>query len=962
MEILFRKRNTKLSLIAIVVGFFIFFTPFFVEMNLNKGGFGYLHLEIETAYTHADNHTENFPGAGDAAETPATKNINANPSGIPDLCSLTNPKSWFLCFGEMGMFLTGHLLAVAGRFFDYMLLFTLDTNLLDSSKLEGVDNLGQSKDYINGIWSNIRDIANLGFIFALIYISFSLIFSIKAQQAKSLFTRVVLIALLLNFSLLITKVIIDAGNITALTFYNSIDAKDSSSGEAREGGLVYKNKNGLSVPQKGISGAFMQEINPSNLLKPEVFESMVTANGGNPPLGAMSFLLLSIAAINFLVAKELIIASFMFISRTVWLILLMVLSPLAFVSYLFPPTQKYFSQWFKAVIDRSFCIVIFLFFLWLLIQLVAGMNDFLSINLASSGGADWRTILLGVGIQFGIAYTLLKLANAETIKRCDGGTGIGAMVVKGVNGAAGAITGGGLALAGGGAGVALRSSIGAAGYKAAESKTLSRMATSRGKLYSPLARLAGNATLGLGDKAADAKFGRPEGAAARIDRRKDLVKKQMNRDANNLERKAKDLMTTKKDKQGNIIRRGLSEPDARKQLGLDLNEGLNLKEAARGRASKRATKSGIFGSLAAGTIPLITPNIADREAGSEFNKQTTKDAEKRWKTKRVQEEKEKNARAAAIDKASLDTDAKALANQIADTPGQSASTTINTKEFKASFDEFMANLASTFETDAYDPDTKAPIIKDGVQQKTLNDDAKAQIETIRTDLLSGFKKIADDPSQSPDQDKERLNELLSSKTKIGKDGIDGGLRAAQNMAAIEVENILDETGASIASLETDRAIDQGNLTMDADLIKQDPGSAKRAIAKQQKEERKAQYAADFAQQPVPAATAPVAGQSAKDKKTALKRFNAQQKVGQATLAALQELNKNTDQLESLMGGIGNAGGTTSDLATIENMFANVPRKPDMKSKDLKKEIRKAFEDNLGVLKYNSTDKPSDNNA
>ena len=137
----------------------------------------------------------------------------------------------------------------------------------------------------------------------------------------------------------------------------------------------------------------------------------------------------------------------------------MVLSPLAFVSYLFPPTEKYFKQWFTNIVDRSFCIVIFLFFIWLLIQIVGGLSNIL---LSPDAVTDWRNIVLGVVVNFGIAYTILKMANAQTIKRCDGGAGIGAALIKGAKMAIGA----GLMVAGGGAGVVMRGTVGRGAFRA----------------------------------------------------------------------------------------------------------------------------------------------------------------------------------------------------------------------------------------------------------------------------------------------------------------------------------------------------------------------------------------------------------------------------------------------------------------------------------------------------------------
>ena len=100
-----------------------------------------------------------------------------------------------------------YIIALAGWLFDITLAFTLSTKIL---------NLGFAK---NG-WVVTRDLANMFFIFILLYIAIATILEIAAYNAKALLARLIIVALLLNFSLFFTRVIIDASNILALAFYD----------------------------------------------------------------------------------------------------------------------------------------------------------------------------------------------------------------------------------------------------------------------------------------------------------------------------------------------------------------------------------------------------------------------------------------------------------------------------------------------------------------------------------------------------------------------------------------------------------------------------------------------------------------------------------------------------------------------------------------------------------------------
>ena len=64
-------------------------------------------------------------------------------------------------------------------------------------------------------WRIIRDLINVSFIFVLIYAGIRLILGLDSGVKKTL-VNIVLAALLMNFSLFFTKVIIDAGNIATI--------------------------------------------------------------------------------------------------------------------------------------------------------------------------------------------------------------------------------------------------------------------------------------------------------------------------------------------------------------------------------------------------------------------------------------------------------------------------------------------------------------------------------------------------------------------------------------------------------------------------------------------------------------------------------------------------------------------------------------------------------------------------
>ncbi len=68
---------------------------------------------------------------------------------------------------------------------------------------------------IETLWQLIRNLINVSFIFALIYIGITTILGVGGVNWKSALKNLIICALLVNFSLFFSKVIIDVANVTA---------------------------------------------------------------------------------------------------------------------------------------------------------------------------------------------------------------------------------------------------------------------------------------------------------------------------------------------------------------------------------------------------------------------------------------------------------------------------------------------------------------------------------------------------------------------------------------------------------------------------------------------------------------------------------------------------------------------------------------------------------------------------
>ena len=233
-----------------------------------------------------------------------------------------------------------------------------------------VANVSQNYEKISSIniaWKTIRDIGNMGFIFVLLYAAITTILG-TGRDNKSLIVRVIVVAILINFSLFFTKVVIDISNVLALAFY------DAMVPGAAGAGISY-----------GLSNAFMQYLDLTSL-----YAVTGGAGLGLPSIltiGVMGSILLLITAFVFFAV------AIMFIIRYVVLIIVLILSPIAFLSFVLPEMKKYRDQWWNALSGQAFFAPIYFALTWITLQILAGI---MGIDAESSPVFGTRGALSGV--------------------------------------------------------------------------------------------------------------------------------------------------------------------------------------------------------------------------------------------------------------------------------------------------------------------------------------------------------------------------------------------------------------------------------------------------------------------------------------------------------------------------------------------------------------------------------------
>lgn len=410
-------------------------------------------------------------------------------------------------FGE-----SSSIMGCITRFFyivPYSLSFwalTLSAKMLDATATLTLSSRTYSQaSFIQTGWRLTRDIANIFFIIILLYIALSLILGLQigGSSPKKIFPNLILMAILVNFSMFATQVVIDISNSLALVFYNQIS-------------IVQQDKEvklkDLEADQDEIYG---EKVRPVSLMlaeafKPQTFASedfynCLTAAGGNET-GSLSYvcgtgdtksngepfvafeimipLLIIMGTLFLIAAYSFFIVAIAFLGRLISLWIAIIFAPIAFATYVVPTLSKKkglgWQDWSSKLIEVAFSAPIYFFFM-LLISLLAGSGQFAATNEGVTAGG-----MLMISLVATVLLIFLLLQATKYAKKASGEigqrfSGFAETAAKGIGVFAGgaALGLGGLAL-GSGAGLAARAgrnTIGKRAYKLSQSNKLKDFAS-----------------------------------------------------------------------------------------------------------------------------------------------------------------------------------------------------------------------------------------------------------------------------------------------------------------------------------------------------------------------------------------------------------------------------------------------------------------------------------------------------
>lgn len=274
---------------------------------------------------------------------------------IPALADASNTNTW----NDVIKLVVWNIVSQIGGFFVWagggMLDFTIRQFIVDYGVMFQSWGLGVA---VNNLWTVARDLFNLTFIFALVYIGFRMILDSDDSGAKKAIVNLVIAALLVNFSLFFTKAIVDFSNITATQVAN----------------VLYANN-----PNGSISGTFAQTMGLASLW-----------GDGGRSAGAITSTEISSYTWAYIIGTLILclVAAFAFMAgaailtiRFIVLTFFMVISPIMFIGKVFPFLKSKESDFWNTFLKNAFFAPAFLLMLYFSLYVLSSMRG----RIASGG-------------------------------------------------------------------------------------------------------------------------------------------------------------------------------------------------------------------------------------------------------------------------------------------------------------------------------------------------------------------------------------------------------------------------------------------------------------------------------------------------------------------------------------------------------------------------------------------------
>lgn len=292
----------------------------------------------------------------------------------------------------------GWMLGIVGMFFNWIMLVTV---------FQYSVYFGNSQGLLLA-WSILRDLGNIILLFGFIFIGIQTILNIGHFSVGRALPRLIIFAILINFSLFISEAIVDISNVLSSSFFSLVSSVDCS-----------QMANSQECAGKGLAGQVMQASGLSGVFSIRDLGSIWGASNGINMFvyyaGLSVFMIIMMTTIG--------AAAIMFVIRAITLMILLVVSPLGFAGMAIPQFEEQAGKWWKTLISQSFFAPIYLLFMFIGLKILEGARTTFSPGTASLSDALGQTNVSTGGLFIIFALAVGFMVAAMTMSKQLGAMG-----------------------------------------------------------------------------------------------------------------------------------------------------------------------------------------------------------------------------------------------------------------------------------------------------------------------------------------------------------------------------------------------------------------------------------------------------------------------------------------------------------------------------------------------------------
>lgn len=222
-------------------------------------------------------------------------------------------------------------------------------------------------------------ITNLIFVGGIIVIAIATILRIESYGIKQTLWRLIVMAILVNFSLTISGAIINISDNFSNYFLDSINPEVGPNGQQTSSkyGAFATAISGAFTPQRFFLNNSTSSIGKNSLnISEKARQEDLAAMAGGSLAGIIKPIISVFFVIIFLINIIIVLGTLiiMLLTRYITISFLLILAPLAWTMWIFSSTRSYWSEWWQKFMHWTFFTPLVLFFLYLCLLTLRGTS------------------------------------------------------------------------------------------------------------------------------------------------------------------------------------------------------------------------------------------------------------------------------------------------------------------------------------------------------------------------------------------------------------------------------------------------------------------------------------------------------------------------------------------------------------------------------------------------------------